>query len=41
MPVRFYWATTHSASCWSEIECSGVRTHGRDDLGVIDIRLTA
>ena len=37
--TRSYWATTDSASGWSKMECSRVRTHGQDDFGVTVIRL--
>jgi len=31
--TRSYWATTDSASGWSKMECSRVRTQGQDDFG--------
>jgi hypothetical protein len=36
--TRSYWATTDSASGWSKVECSSVRTQGQEDFGVTDIK---
>jgi hypothetical protein len=39
--TRAYWTTTDSASGWSKMECTRVRTQGQEDFGVTDIRLAA